>query len=83
MYKGKLFEEGQEVRILPIKELLRLKIDNDADIVLSMLKYGGYKAKITMVIPQEQWLCENMPEYELNIDNQSWVWYENLLEPIE
>lgn len=77
------FEEGQEVRIVPIKELVRLKIGDGIDIVPPMFKYGGYKAKITTVIPQEQWTCEDIPEYELDADNRWWIWYENLLEPIE
>lgn len=25
----------------------------------------------------------DLPEYKLNIDEGEWVWYENLLEPIE
>lgn len=78
-----MFKEGQEVRIVPIKELVRLKIYDDVDIVIPMFNYGGYKAKITRVIPQEEWICEDMPEYELDADNRCWIWYENLLEPIE
>ena len=83
MYKGKLFEEGQEVQIVSIKELVRLRIEDDMDIVLLMFQYGGYKAKIARVVPEEEWTCEDMPEYQLDADNQRWTWYHNLLKPIE
>lgn len=83
MYKEKLFEEGQEIQIVSIKELVRLRIEDDTDIVPLMFQYGGYKTKIARVVPQEQWTCEDVPEYELDADNRCWTWYHNLLKPIE
>ena len=81
MYKGKLFKEGQEVRIVPVEELVRLR--DDVDIVCEMFQYGGYKTKIARVVPEKEWWHPDIPEYELEVDNKFWIWYNEILEPIE
>ena len=52
-----------------------------------MMDYGGAEAIITSVILCHRWLFKDLPEYRLDIDQEDeegpWVWYENLLEPIE
>lgn len=83
MYKGKLFEEGQEVQIVSIKELVRLKNEEDVDIVFLMFQYGGYKAKIARVVPKEEWEHPDIPEYILDVDSGVWIWYNETLKPIE
>lgn len=83
MYKGKLFEAGQKVKIIPSVELEHLFYFGVSDIVVTMLQYGGRETKIRKVIPQEQWTYEDLPEYYIEADTGAWVWHENLLEPIE
>lgn len=84
MYKGKLFKEGQKVKILPSIILEHMMYCGISDVVVNMIPYGGFETKIREVIPQEQWTCEDMPEYLLEVDKDDpWVWYNNLLEPIE
>lgn len=84
MYKGKLFEEGQKVKILPKEELNAMFFQGVSDIVVTMIQYGGCETTIREVIPQEHWTCEDMPEYYIEADTgDPWVWYHNLLKPIE
>lgn len=74
------FTVGQRVRILPKAQLVELE-HNWADITEEMFEYGGKEA--TIIEASNHWLFEDLPEYKLNIDEGEWVWYENLLEPIE
>lgn len=84
MYKGKLFEEGQKVKILPSIILEHMMYCGISDIVVTMIPYGGFETKIRKVIPQEQWTDKNVPEYFIEADTgDPWVWYHNLLEPID
>ena len=78
------FTVGQRVRILPKEELVELE-HNGADITEEMFEYGGKEATIIEATPNYLWSYEDLPEYRLDIDQEelSWVWYENLLEPIE
>lgn len=79
------FTVGQRVRILPKEQLVELE-HNGADITEEMFEYGGKEATIIEVSNCNRWLFKDLPEYRLDIDKddeQPWVWYENLLEPIE
>lgn len=76
------FTVGQRVRILPKEELVELE-RNGADITGEMFEYGGKEATIKSVLPCHCWLSKDLSEYRLDIDERQWVWYENLLEPIE
>lgn len=79
------FTVGQKVRILPKEQLVELE-HNGADITEEMVEYGGKEATIIEASNCYHWLFKDLPEYRLDIDkedDQSWVWYENLLEPIE
>ena len=82
------FKEGQRVRILPKTQLMELE-QQGGDMAMEMFKYGGKEATIKSVLDSCRWLWEDLPEYILDIDNEDedeerlWVWYENLLEPIE
>lgn len=80
------FTVGQRVRILPKAQLVELE-HNGADITEEMFEYGGKEATIIEVTNCYHWLFKNLPEYRLDIDRNddggSYVWYENLLEPIE
>lgn len=79
------FKVGQRVRILPTEQLMELE-HNGADITEEMVEYGGKEATIIEASNCYHWLFKDLPEYRLDIDkedDQSWVWYENLLEPIE
>lgn len=79
------FTVGQRVRILPTEQLMELE-HNGADITEEMFEYGGKEATIIEASNCYHWLFKDLPEYRLDIDkedDQSWVWYENLLEPIE
>ena len=79
------FKVGQRVRILPKEQLIELQY-NGADITEEMVEYGGREATIIEASNCYHWLFKDLPEYRLDIDkedDQSWVWYENLLEPIE
>lgn len=79
------FKVGQRVRILPTEQLMELE-HNGADITEEMFEYGGKEATIIEASNCYHWLFKDLPEYRLDIDkedDQSWVWYENLLEPIE
>lgn len=74
------FKVGQKVRIVPKAQLVELA-HNGEDIARVMFEYGGKEA--TIIEASNHWLFEDLPEYKLNIDESEWVWYENLLEPIE
>ena len=85
------FTVGQRVRILPKEQLLELE-HNGADITEEMFEYGGKEATIIEATIIEatnchRWLFKDLPEYRLDIDEEDeegpWVWYEDLLEPIE
>lgn len=76
------FKEGQRVRILS-KEQLKDLCHQGEDVAAEMFEYGGMEATIIEVRPQRFWLWRDLPEYKLNIDDEYWVWYENLLEPID
>lgn len=80
------FTVGQRVRILPKAQLVELE-HNGADIAEEMFEYGGKEATIIEASNYYHWLFKNLPEYRLDIDREDgegpWVWYENLLEPIE
>ena len=80
------FTVGQRVRILPKAQLVELE-RNGADITGEMFDYGGKEATIIEASNCYHWLFKDLPEYRLDIDeadnNGPWVWYENLLEPIE
>ena len=80
------FTVGQRVRILPKEELVELE-HNGADITEEMFEYGGKEATIIEVTNCHRWLFKDLPEYRLDIDEEDdegpWVWYEDLLAPIE
>lgn len=76
------FKVGQRVRILPKAQLVELQY-NGADITEEMVEYGGMEATIIEASNCYHWLFKDLPEYRLDIDEGQWVWYENLLEPIE
>lgn len=80
------FTVGQRARILPKEHLVELE-HNGADITEEMFEYGGKEATIKSVILCHRWVWNDLPEYRLDIDEEDeegpWVWYENLLEPIE
>ena len=80
------FTVGQRVRVLPKEQLLELE-HNGADITEEMFEYGGKEATIIEASNCYRWLFKDLPEYRLDIDKEDeqgpWVWYENLLEPIE
>ena len=80
------FTVGQIVRILPTEQLVELE-QNGADITEEMMDYGGAEAIITSIILCHRWLFKDLPEYRLDIDQEDeegpWVWYENLLAPLE
>lgn len=79
------FKVGQRVRIISKEQLVKLE-HNGADITEEMFEYGGKEATIIEASNCYHWLFKDLPEYRLDIDkedDQSWVWYENLLEPIE
>lgn len=75
-----IFNVGQRVKILSKEQLKDLCHQGD-DITAEMFEYGGKEA--TIIEASNHWLFEDLPEYKLNIDEGEWVWYENLLEPIE
>lgn len=80
------FTVGQRVRILPKEQLVELQY-NGADITEEMVEYGGKEATIVQVTACHYWLFKDLPEYRLDIDREDnqgpWVWYENLLAPID
>lgn len=79
------FTVGQRVRIISKEQLVKLE-HNGEDITEEMFEYGGKEATIIEASNCYHWLFKDLPEYRLDIDkedDQSWVWYENLLEPIE
>lgn len=79
------FKVGQRVRIISKEQLVKLE-HNGEDITEEMFEYGGKEATIIEASNCYHWLFKDLPEYRLDIDkedDQSWVWYENLLEPIE
>lgn len=79
------FKVGERVRIIPKEQLVELE-HNGADITEEMFEYGGKEATIIEATNCYRWLFKDLPEYKLDIDKddeQPWVWYEDLLEPIE
>lgn len=78
-----MFKEGQEVQIVAVEELVRLKNKEDIDIVFLMFQYGGYKTKIARVLPKEEWAHSDIPEYILDVDSGVWIWYDETLKLIE
>lgn len=75
------FKVGQRVRILPKEQLVKLE-HNGADITDEMIEAGGKIVTILYVVPRYLWLTPTMPEYRVEEESE-WIWYENLLEPIE
>lgn len=80
------FKVGQRVRIISKEQLVKLE-HNGEDITEEMVEYGGKEATIIEASNCYHWLFKDLPEYRLDIDKEDnqgpWVWYENLLEPIE
>ena len=83
MYKGKLFKEGQKVKILPSIILEHMMYCGISDIVVTMIPYGGFETKIARVLPKEEWEHPDIPEYILDVDSGVWIWYNETLKPIE
>ena len=73
------FTVGQRVRILPTEQLVELE-QNGADISEEMFEYGGKEAKILETLSNHY---NGLLVCILDIDENEWLWYENLLEPIE
>ena len=73
------FKEGQRVRILPKAQLAELK-QTGADISEEMLDYGNKEAIILETISNHY---TGLLVCILDIDENEWLWYENLLEPLE
>lgn len=85
------FQVGDEVKILPFKELKKHATKWDWDtlyfpdhtfIVNSEMKeFCGKKAKVVEAFQEwEYMLREMVPCYRLEIDNQRWVWIEEWLQ---
>ena len=72
------FTVGQSVKIISKSQLRELKQQGE-DISKKMFKYGGEEA----VILEPPKFYNDLLAYTLDIDENDWLWYENLLEPIE
>lgn len=76
------YEVNDHVRIKSSKELTRLR-ELGHDITDEMIEFGGKIVTILYVVPNYLWITSAIPEYRVDIDEQYWTWYDNLLEPIE
>ncbi len=76
-----MFKEGDQVRIKSSKELKELR-DQGHDITSEMIECGGKIVIIDYILPKSLWITPSVPEYRVE-EIPEWLWYQNLLEPIE
>ena len=72
---------GDQVRIKWSKELKELR-DKGEDITSEMIECGSRIVTIGYIVPESLWITPSVPEYRVE-EIPEWIWYENLLEPIE
>lgn len=76
-----IFKIGQIVKILS-KEQLKDLCHQGEDITADMFEYGGMEATIVSVRDNTRWAYKDRPEYKLDIDDEYWVWYQEVISAI-
>ena len=76
-----IFKIGQRVKILS-KEQLKDLCHQGEDITADMFEYGGMEATIVSVRDNTRWAYKDRPEYKLDIDDEYWVWYQEVISAI-